>query len=115
MTKFSTAAPKPTSSGSPLLSGALRQARPQPQPRRRGVQARPRQAPQQGLEPLQRGQHRLDRHLAGRGAIKGSLIDDEARNLVLAKDALLAVAAVTGLASVVNGLRLARPRRARPQ
>ncbi len=53
--------------------------------------------------------------LAGRGAIKGSLIDDEARNLVLAKDALLAVAAVTGLASVVNGLRLARPRRARPQ
>ncbi len=46
--------------------------------------------------------------LAGRGGIKGRAIDEEARNLVLAKDALLATAAVTGLASVVNGLRLAR-------
>ena len=46
--------------------------------------------------------------LAGRGGIKGRMIDEEARNLVLAKDALLATAAVTGLASVVNGLRLAR-------
>ena len=36
--------------------------------------------------------------LAGRGGIKGSMTGEEARNLVLAKDALLAAAAVTGLA-----------------
>jgi hypothetical protein len=46
--------------------------------------------------------------LAGRGAIKGNAIDEEARNLVFAKDALLATATVTGLASVLSGLRLAR-------
>jgi hypothetical protein len=46
--------------------------------------------------------------LAGRGAIKGSAIDEEARNLVLAKDVLLAAAAATGLASVLSGLRLTR-------
>jgi hypothetical protein len=42
--------------------GSLRQTRPEPQPRRRGVQAQPRQASEQGLKPLQRGQRRLDRH-----------------------------------------------------
>jgi hypothetical protein len=46
--------------------------------------------------------------LAGRGAIKGSAIDEVARNLVFAKDALLATATVTGLASVLSGLRLVR-------
>lgn len=46
--------------------------------------------------------------LVGRGGIKGREIDEDARNLVLAKDALLATAAVTGLASVINGLRLTR-------
>src|SRR4051794_18715066 len=44
--------------------------------------------------------------LTGRGTIQGSTIGEEARNLVLGKDALLTVAAVTGLASVVSGLRL---------
>jgi hypothetical protein len=42
--------------------------------------------------------------LVGRGAVKGRAIDGEARSLVLAKDALLAAA--TGIASVINGLRL---------
>lgn len=44
--------------------------------------------------------------LVGRTAIKGSAIEDEARNLVLAKDALLAAVAVAGIASIISGLRL---------
>ncbi len=47
--------------------------------------------------------------LAGRSSISGSsALDEEANNLVRTKDALLATAAVTGLASVLSGLALAR-------
>ena len=47
--------------------------------------------------------------LAGRGAISGNAaLDDEANNLVRTKDALLATAAVTGLASIISGLQLSR-------
>lgn len=46
--------------------------------------------------------------LAGRGAIRGDLIDEDTRGLVLAKDALLATAAGTGLASMLSGLSLSR-------
>ncbi len=46
--------------------------------------------------------------LAGRGAIRGDVIDEDTRNLVLAKDALLATAAGTGLASMLSGLSLSR-------
>lgn len=46
--------------------------------------------------------------LAGRGAIRGEIIDEDTRNLVLAKDALLATAAGTGLASILSGLSLSR-------
>lgn len=47
--------------------------------------------------------------LVGRASISGNAaIDEEANNLVRVKDALLATAAVTGLASVVSGLALTR-------
>jgi len=46
--------------------------------------------------------------LAGRGAIRGEIIDEDTRNLVLVKDALLATAAGTGLASILSGLSLSR-------
>ena len=47
--------------------------------------------------------------LVGRSAISGRhALDDEANNLVRAKDALLATAAVTGLASMLSGLQLSR-------
>ena len=46
--------------------------------------------------------------LAGRGAIRGEIIDEDTRNLVLLKDALLATAAGTGLASILSGLSLSR-------
>lgn len=47
--------------------------------------------------------------LAGRGAISGNFaMDEEANNLVRTKDALLATAAATGLASIISGLQLSR-------
>ena len=47
--------------------------------------------------------------LIGRSAISGNAaLDEEANNLVRTKDALLATAAATGLASIVSGLQLAR-------
>jgi hypothetical protein len=47
--------------------------------------------------------------LTGRAAISGNLaLDDEANNLVRTKDALLATAAVTGLASMLSGISLTR-------
>ena len=46
--------------------------------------------------------------LVGRAAVSGDAIDDESRNLVLAKDALFAGAAVSGLASILSGLKLAK-------
>lgn len=47
--------------------------------------------------------------LAGRSSISGNIaLDEEANNLVRAKDALLATAAVTGLASMLSGLSLSR-------
>jgi hypothetical protein len=47
--------------------------------------------------------------LTGRSAISGRYaLDDEANNLVRAKDALLATAAVAGLASIISGLSLSR-------
>lgn len=47
--------------------------------------------------------------LAGRASISGDLVlDEEGNNLVRAKDALLATAAVTGLASMISGLSLSR-------
>ena len=45
---------------------------------------------------------------AGRAAISGEALDDEGRNLVLAKDALFIASAVTGLISILSGLSLAR-------
>jgi hypothetical protein len=45
---------------------------------------------------------------AGRTAISGESLDDEGRNLVLAKDALFVASAVTGLISILSGLSLAR-------
>jgi hypothetical protein len=44
----------------------------------------------------------------GRAGISGESIDDEARGLVLAKDALFVAAALTGLASIFSGARLSR-------
>lgn len=44
----------------------------------------------------------------GRAGISGESIDDEARNLVLAKDALFVASILTGLASIFSGLRLSR-------
>lgn len=45
--------------------------------------------------------------LVGRSSISGRYaLDEEANNLVRAKDALLATAAVTGLASIISGLSL---------
>jgi hypothetical protein len=44
----------------------------------------------------------------GRAGISGESIDEDARNLVLAKDALFVASILTGLASIVSGLRLAR-------
>jgi hypothetical protein len=44
--------------------------------------------------------------LAGRTAISGRSIDDEARKLVLAKDALLAGSTLVGLAAMVCGKKL---------
>lgn len=47
--------------------------------------------------------------LTGRATISGNLaLDDEANNLVRTKDALLATAAVTGLASMLSGISLTR-------
>ena len=47
--------------------------------------------------------------LTGRSAISGNLaLDKEANNLVRTKDALLATAAATGLASIASGLQLTR-------
>jgi hypothetical protein len=47
--------------------------------------------------------------LAGRSSISGRFaLDVEANNLVRTKDALLATAAATGLASIVSGLALTR-------
>jgi hypothetical protein len=47
--------------------------------------------------------------LAGRSSISGRYaLGDEANNLVRTKDALLATAAVTGLASMISGLSLSR-------
>jgi hypothetical protein len=44
----------------------------------------------------------------GRLGLSGKEIDQQTRNLVLAKDVLFGAAAVTGLASVIGGLRLSR-------
>lgn len=44
----------------------------------------------------------------GRAGISGESIDEDARNLVLAKVALFVASILTGLASIVSGLRLAR-------
>jgi hypothetical protein len=44
----------------------------------------------------------------GRAGISGESIDEEAHNLVLAKDALFVASALTGLASIISGLRLSR-------
>ncbi len=44
----------------------------------------------------------------GRTAISGEALDEEGRNLVLAKDALFVASAVTGLISILSGLSLAR-------
>ena len=44
----------------------------------------------------------------GRAGISGDSIDEDARNLVLAKDALFVASILTGLASIISGLRLAR-------
>jgi hypothetical protein len=44
----------------------------------------------------------------GRVGISGRAIDDDARNLVLAKDALFVATALTGLASILSGLWLSR-------
>ena len=44
----------------------------------------------------------------GRAGISGESIDKDARNLVLAKDALFVASALTGLASIISGLRLSR-------
>ena len=44
----------------------------------------------------------------GRAGISGRAIDDDARNLVLAKDALFVATTLTGLASIISGLRLTR-------
>lgn len=44
----------------------------------------------------------------GRAGISGESIDEDARNLVLAKDALFVASILTGLASIISGLRLAR-------
>ena len=47
--------------------------------------------------------------VTGRAAISGNLaLDEESNNLVRAKDALLATAAVTGLTSMLSGLSLSR-------
>ncbi len=47
--------------------------------------------------------------LAGRSSISGNFaLDDEGNNLVRTKDALLATAAVTGLASMLSGISLSR-------
>lgn len=43
----------------------------------------------------------------GRAAISGESIDDEARKLVLAKDALLAGSTLVGLAAMISGKKLA--------
>jgi hypothetical protein len=44
----------------------------------------------------------------GRAGISGRSIDEEARNLVLAKDALFVASILTGLASIASGVRLTR-------
>lgn len=44
----------------------------------------------------------------GRAGISGESIDEDARSLVLVKDALFIAAALTGLASIISGLALAR-------
>jgi hypothetical protein len=44
----------------------------------------------------------------GRAGISGRAIDDDARNLVLAQDALFVATALTGLASIISGVRLSR-------
>lgn len=44
----------------------------------------------------------------GRAGISGESIDEDARSLVLAKDALFVASILTGLASIISGLRLAR-------
>ena len=44
----------------------------------------------------------------GLARISGESIDENARNLVLAKEALFVASILTGLASIVSGLRLAR-------
>jgi hypothetical protein len=44
----------------------------------------------------------------GRAGISGESIDEEARNLVLAKDLLFVASAVSGLAAILSGLRLTR-------
>ena len=44
----------------------------------------------------------------GRAGISGRAIDEDARNLVLAKDALFVASALTGPASIISGLRLTR-------
>ncbi len=44
----------------------------------------------------------------GRAGLSGGEIDEQTRNLVLAKDVLFAVAALTGLASVIGGFQLSR-------
>lgn len=43
---------------------------------------------------------------AGRTAVSGESIDEETRNLVLAKDALLIGSALVGLAAMTSGLKL---------
>ena len=44
----------------------------------------------------------------GRAGISGESIGEDARSLVLAKDALFIASALTGLASIISGLRLTR-------
>ena len=44
----------------------------------------------------------------GRAGISGRSIDEDARGLVLAKDVLFVASALTGLASILQGLSLAR-------
>jgi hypothetical protein len=45
---------------------------------------------------------------AGRAGISGDSLDDDGRNLVLTKDLLFVAAIVSGLASMVSGIRLSQ-------
>ena len=66
--------------------------------------------PQCGLEPLQRRLLRYrSRNVVCRSSQAfGGEIDEETRNLILAKDALFVAAALIGLASTIEGFQLSR-------